>query len=192
MSITLPTGDVQDFTPECVPKPQDNRSASGSNFQQYVWAGRHWRFLVRLRRLTHERAALWSDLERPGEVFTWPIDQGALQESDEGAPRVEGGAQLGTTLNADGLTAGYVVNKGAFVSVITNARRYLYRVTATVTASGTGEAALSVFPPLRVSPFDNDIIEIAAPKLDGQVSFEGFNQVWNGAMPASFVIEERG
>lgn len=192
MSILLPSGDVLDHTPECVPKPQDSRSAAGGNLQQYVSAGRHWRFSVRLRRLTIARLAAWSELDRPGEIFTWPIDQNDLQAAGEGSPRVNGIGQLGTTLNADGITNGYVINKGAFVSVISNARRYLYRVTASVTADGSGEAALSVFPPLRVPPGDNDVIEIAAPKVDGYVTFEGFTQVWNGALPSSFIIEERG
>src|SRR3546814_3601578 len=41
--------------------------------------------------------------------------------------------------------------------------------TASVVASGTGTVTASIFPPLRTSLSVNDVVEIAAPKIEGLV-----------------------
>src|SRR3546814_20685372 len=41
--------------------------------------------------------------------------------------------------------------------------------TASVVASGTGTVSASIFPPLRTSLSVNDVVEIAAPKIEGHV-----------------------
>src|SRR3546814_19804997 len=41
--------------------------------------------------------------------------------------------------------------------------------TASVVASGTGTVTASIFPPLRTSLSVNDVVEIAAPKIEGHV-----------------------
>jgi hypothetical protein len=193
MPITLPSTDPLNWSAEIVPKPAESASAFGTNRQRFVRLGRHWRFSVTLPLLTQEQALSWSVLDSDTDTMVWSIPQGGLQAAGEGTPRVAGASQLGTTLDVDGLTVGYVVKQGAFISVTTSSRRYVYQVTAQATADGTGAAALSIQPPLRVSPADNDVVEIAAPKVEGLASRQPVSfGVLHRVSGLSFTIEERG
>ena len=66
----------------------------------------------------------------------------------------------------DGLTNGYVIRKGQFLSVVTQGRRFLYRAKASVTVSG-GAATVPLRTMLRFPPADNDVVEIAQPMIEG-------------------------
>ncbi len=195
MAITLPTGCVQDFTSRLVPPAAESVSAFGTNRQHFVRLGRHWRFDVTLHAMLQAKALESSVLDDDTDTMVWEIPQADLQAANEGTPLVDGGGQLGSTLNVDGITPGYVIKRGAFISITTSSRRYVYQVTAQATASGAGEAALSIQPPLRVSPNNNDTVEIAAPKVEGLASWSGMTRhrrVGNIVRGMAFTIEERG
>ncbi len=193
MPTNLPTTAVVEWSAQIVPPPAESASAFGTNRQRFVRIGQHWRFTVTLPAQSQSTALDWTDLEAPTDTMVWEIPQGDLQAGNEGTPLVDGGGQLGSTLDVDGITPGYVIKKGAFISVISSSRRYVYQVTAEATATGLGEAALSIQPPLRVSPNNNDTVEIATPKVEGLSSADpltiGLSYVQRGRR---FVIEERG
>lgn len=195
MPIQLPTGCVQDWSPGLVPRPNRNSSATGTNTQHFVRLGRHWRFDVSLHAMIQAKAAEWVDLENETDTLLWNIPQGDLVADNEGSPRVAGGSQTGSSLDVDGITIGFVIPQGAFISIITNSRRYVYKVRAAVTADGTGAATLSIIPPLRLSPLNNDVVEISDPKVEGLVDFAGFPHARrrdNIVPSVAFAIEERG
>ncbi len=195
MPITLPTGCVQDWSHRLVPDPAESVSSFGTNRQRFVRLGRHWRFDVQLHAMVQAKALEWSVLDADTDTMVWTIPQDGLQAAGDGMPLVDGAGQLGSTLNVDGLTVGYVIKPGAFISIITSSRRYVYQVTAEATASGVGEAALSIQPPLRVTPNNNDTVEIAAPKVEGLARWSGMTRhrrVGNLVRGLSFTIEERG
>lgn len=193
MSIILPTGGVAGWLPRLVPEPNEVRSAFGTHGQRFTRLGRHWAMDVDLHVMTRATADEWTDLDEETDTLVWPIEQNALGAS-EGTPRVNGAAQLGNSLDIDGATPGLVIPKGRFVSVITGGQRFVYQLRAAVTVDGSGEAALPIRPLLRVSPANDDVVEIAAAKLEGYASWRGrrtqslLNRLCEGAR---FTIEER-
>jgi len=191
MAILLPGDDCKGFNPVIIPRPTRAISAFGTGRRRFYRLGRHWRFTVMLRKIPDHRVEDWLDLERDDDEHLWPIPQG-FSTAGAGTPRVNGGGQLGMTLNTDGWTAGYTIAKGRWLPVITGARRYLYRTRAAVTASGAGVAALPLSLPLRVAPANDDLIEADAPKIEGLVDFEGFKITQGFAAPTSFIITEQG
>lgn len=98
----------------------------------------------------------------------WPqpdFDTGA-----PGAPLVSANVASGTTVPIKGLAAGYTAKEGQMLSVIHAARRYMYMFTADGTANGAGNVTLTTFPMLRTPLSNNDVLEIACPKIEGLVS----------------------
>lgn len=103
-----------------------------------------------------------------GVLMRWPLLE--FNPGNPGSPLVAAGASSGSTIQLKGLTAGYVVKEGQYFSIVTGGRRYLHMATADVTASGTGTAAVNIFPLLRKSVATNDVIEMAQPMIQGLIS----------------------
>jgi hypothetical protein len=198
MPVQLPTGCVLSWTPTLVPGPTRSESAFGTNRQHFIRLGRHWRFDVTLQTMLQTKANEWILLNTETDSVLWDIPQGSLINGTEGTPVVNGASQVGTTLDVDGLTPGFVIPQGAFISVITSSRRYVYQVRTSVTASTsspTGQAAIAINPPLRVSPGDGDTVEIESPKVEGYVDFSGKTYTRrsdNLVRGFSFTVAERG
>lgn len=198
MVVQLPTGCVLNWNPSLTPAPTRSESVFGTNVQHFIRLGRHWKFDVTLHTMTQSKANEWVTLATETDTLLWDIPQGSLITGSEGTPVVNGASQTGTTLNVDGLTPGFVIPQGAFISVITSSRRYVYQVRADVTASTsspTGEAAISIQPPLRVSPGDGDTVEIESPKVEGYADFSGLEYVRrsdNLVRGFRFTLTERG
>jgi hypothetical protein len=78
-----------------------------------------------------------------------------------GTPRVNGAGQSGGTLLTDGWTASQtgILKAGDFIGV----NGELKMVTADVNSDGSGNATLSIEPPLRSSPADNSAITVTQP-----------------------------
>jgi hypothetical protein len=117
--------------------------------------------------MTYADSMAWSYLYRRGITVVMEVHQPGVVVAAPPAPRVKGAGQAGSLLAIDGLGAGYLLRKGQFLSVITGGQRYLYRAAAAVTANGAGEATVTLHEMLRRSPADNDVVEIAAPKIEG-------------------------
>lgn len=81
-----------------------------------------------------------------------------------GVPLVNGAGQSGATLNVDGFGLGQqVFLPGDFIAYDTALGRQLHIVVATATSNGSGQAALAIEPPIRVSPADNAAVIHVAP-----------------------------
>lgn len=110
-------------------------------------------------------ALLQADTEQTTVVAEFPQgDAGGV-----GAPLVNGAAQTGTTLNADGLTAGVTLPRGTMFSFAAGGRYYLHTIRTAIVASGGGIAALPIGPMLRASPADNAALDFVTPKIEGFV-----------------------
>lgn len=92
-----------------------------------------------------------------------PMSQGL-----PGSPVVDGAGQSGTTLNVTGLTPYYAGRVGWWLNIIAaDGTICLHDITAPFVADASGDAAISIEPPLRL-PFDNgDEIELAHPVIAG-------------------------
>lgn len=189
---TLPEGNVRRRKFRVIPRPTRSRDFSGRPSANIDRAGLCWMAEVSLNPLTEAEAAEWDALETVRGVLTWPISQPGITVGSPGTVLVSGAGQLGSTINLDGFTAGYTVQKRQFLPIITGGRRYLYRCTADTTADGLGVASVPIWPPLRVAPADNDTVEIASPKMDGLVEFDGFEDIPEGVAASKFIITERG
>lgn len=131
--------------------------------------GNRWRVRVEMPVLTVKQAREWSAALVQGLRLgvLMPIVQPDTYTGTPGSPLVAGAGQAGVELDVDGLTAAYGWKFGQFVSVITSSRRYLYMLSASGVADTSGVATLPIEPPLRVSPGDNDVVEIALPYIEG-------------------------
>ena len=128
---------------------------------------------------------------REGALLAWP--QLNLEIGNPGDPSVDGGGQAGASLAVKGLLPGYVVREGQFLSLVSDGCRYVHAVTAALTVPPSGLATLAIEPMLRVAPSDHDVVELAAPRIEGLVS--GLDRGWTvdmaGTVGLAFTITEQ-
>jgi hypothetical protein len=83
-------------------------------------------------------------------------------ESGESLGLVKGAGQSGTTLLVDGFTPSIqVAEEGDYFQV----RDEFKRLTANATSNGSGEVTFAFEPALRVSPADNDPVNLGTPVM---------------------------
>lgn len=102
------------------------------------------------------------------------------------------GVTSGSVLPVKGLVAGASIRKGKFFSIILSGQRFVYMVTASTVANGSGQASVPIWPMLRRPTVADAVIELAAPKIEG---FVDPGQEWSisslRALGLSFTIKER-
>lgn len=78
---------------------------------------------------------------------------------------VNGGGQLGETLNIDGLpNSATVLTAGEFISVtISSDDEQALLLTVNLTSNASGQATATLNTPLRRAPADNAVVKIASP-----------------------------
>jgi hypothetical protein len=89
-----------------------------------------------------------------------------------GVPLVNGAGQTGNQLATDGWTPNItgILRAGDWVQLGTGANSRLYKVLDDVNSNASGEATLTLFPNLRVSPNNNDALFLNAPKGQWRLS----------------------
>lgn len=107
-----------------------------------------------------------------------------VSQGNPGSPVVDGAGQAGKTLAVRGLTPGYVVKEGYWLSIEQDGQHYLHNATAVVTADGTGDASLSITPALRVPFADGAVIHLAKPMIEGLVD----GDAWSWQLPVNRLI----
>lgn len=170
------------------------RGALGGASQRVNRLGSRWAVSVSLPALTPAQARSWSAALTSGlrNGVRWRVRQVGTPVGAPGSVLVAGAGQSGLALDVDGLTAGYFVKAGQWLSVTTSSSSYLYQAAATVQADGSGVATLALEPALRVEPADNDPVALAAPVIEGLLADVpgwslGPNRLASGF---SFTIEE--
>jgi hypothetical protein len=179
MALALPTS-PQPFNASprpLVPGRWQKPGAIGGAETYLDRLGARWALDIVMPRLKPEPdgrtwAAILTRAAMEGEEVLFPWPQPGLVIGSPGTPLVAGAGQAGTTLNADGFSASYAIRAGQFFSIVSGGRRYIHSVRTAVTASGGGVAALSIVPPLRVSPTDNAVLEFAIPLIQGKLTGE--------------------
>jgi hypothetical protein len=97
----------------------------------------------------------------------------------QGAPgnavKVNGSGQSGASIAIDGITPGYVIREGFWLTIYDDdGTGYLHRATASVAANGSGQATVAIIPPLRTSFANNATVELAHPTIEGLVEGESY------------------
>lgn len=98
------------------------------------------------------------------------IPQPDFDTGAPGAPLVASAVTSGTMLPLKGMTVGYTVKEGQFLSIIHSGRRYDHIFAADGTVAGGGTLSAAIWPLLRTPLSVNDVVEIAAPMIEGLVS----------------------
>jgi hypothetical protein len=100
-----------------------------------------------------------------GRFYYGPVHAAARRATGTiGTPLVNGANQTGTTLNIDGLgVSQQVFLAGDFFAYDHASGRSLHVITADATSNASGQAALAIEPPIRVSPADNAAIVHSSP-----------------------------
>lgn len=93
----------------------------------------------------------------------------------------------GTALALKGLSSGYTIVEGQFLSIIRASRRYLHVATGDVTATSGGLATVSVFPSTRVTFATDDIVELEEPMIEGTL-LPGEELSWQTALELDTAI----
>lgn len=141
----------------------------GGPTQRINRLGSRWTLTIRMAPMRAEPDgriwvnALARGLEA-GVLTSFPQD---IDVGNPGNPLVSVAVTSGTTLPIKGLSPGYSVKAGQFVSIIHSGRRYMYMFTADAVANGSGNLSAAIFPLLRTPLSINDVIEVASPKIEG-------------------------
>ncbi|WP_298090451.1 hypothetical protein [uncultured Sphingomonas sp.] len=114
-----------------------------------IWASR-------LARAKLETGLVW--IPEPDLVF-----------GPEGAPRVAQAVAGGTSLPLSGLSARLAIPEGKWLSIIHDGRRCVYQVARDTAATAGGTATLPIFPMLRTMLVPGDVVELAVPKVQGEI-----------------------
>jgi hypothetical protein len=151
------------------------------------------RITIAPRRYAATGMALVSRLmqARAGRLLVrWP--QPGFTPGSEGTPRVKVAVSGGTTLQIKGLPAGKALVEGQALSVVKD-QRYMHFMAAPGTTNGSGDLVASVWPPMRRAFAVDDVIEIAAPMIEGHVQ-PGEELAWRIAVDkmidVSFTVHE--
>jgi hypothetical protein len=116
--------------------------------------GRAW--AARLARATREGALI--EIPQPDLVIGMP-----------GTVTTATNIASGRLVALAGLTAGYTIREGQWLSIIVAGQRYADQVTAAVTASSGGTATATLQNLLRVPLAGGETVEIASPKIEGWI-----------------------
>lgn len=124
-------------------------------------------------------------------LMPWPVTD--FDPGSPGTPLIHTAAAGGSAIVLKGMTVGYVVREGQFFSIVHNARRYIHMSTGDATVSALGTVPVSIFPPLRSAVAVNDVVEIEAPMIEGNV-MPGEEWGWTvdliGEVGLSFTLAE--
>lgn len=157
--------------------------------------GDHWAIDVDVGGLHPDcAAALVADLvQGDGETLHLALPKMGTDAVLAVNPVVFGGGQAGSILTAGNLPVAYPVRKGRFFSLVSGGRRYVHIIVAPSIANGSGITDLAIWPMLRVSPANGDVIEFIAPRIEGFVEDGGAFEtgILPIGTPKAFTIEER-
>ncbi|WP_421122533.1 hypothetical protein [Sphingobium yanoikuyae] len=98
----------------------------------------------------------------------WP--QPDFDTGTPGAARVATAIVSGRAVPLKGMAPGYTAKEGQFLSFVHGGRRYVHIFAADGTVGADGTLNANVWPMLRTSLSNNDVVEIAPPMIEGLVS----------------------
>ena len=141
------------------------------------------------------RAALIADLVRgKQEGLRLPYPLQGVDQSGSGAPVMDGADQAGRLIHLRGMTPGYVVGKGFWLSIEdADGQHYLHNIHVAGTVGGDGKVTVTLAEHLRV-PFANGAaVHLDQPMIEGDVA--GNEQSWqlkrgNRLEGIQFTVEE--
>lgn len=192
MGLMLPAAKYVTQNVRILSSRNDMRSATGTHGQRIARGGSHHIGEFELEPMPIAEAREWFDIETEADTVIAPIDQTDFPVGNPGAPQISVSGQLGNSLPLKGLTAGYLLRKGQPLSVITAGRRFVYIIGANATASSGGTASVTLKTSIRHTHLNNDVVEVAEPKIEGfpVVDPSSWLQDGDGHVRVKFTVEE--
>ena len=151
-----------------------SRSPFALSAQVYRWSGQAWEADITLPAMQRADAESWLSflLKLKGRYGTFLLGDpnGATPRGSAattpGTPLVAGGAQVGGSLDIDGLplSATNYLLAGDYIQLGTGLSTRLYKVLNNVSSNGSGQATLDLWPDLRSSPGDNATVVVSNAK----------------------------
>lgn len=113
-------------------------------------------------------------------------------QGSPGAPLTVGALTSGRSLPLDGLTPGYTVKEGYYLSLEKDGRHYFHSIRTGGVANGSGVLTVTLNELLRDTFPDNTPVHLAKPMIEGLI--EGDEWGWQAAVdrvtPIEFALEE--
>lgn len=193
--ITLPSSPApNDAQPAMIDFGANLRGALGARTVRVDRPGNRFRAAISFPLMKPAEAAIFvSRLLRAKSSFIrlpWPLL--GISQGSPGSPVVNGAGQAGTAIALRGLTPSYQFREGYWISIIGGGNHFLHNVTNAVTANGSGQATVSIVPPLRFPFPDGAVVNVAQPMIDGFP--EGESTDWairvDRMVQVGFLIEE--
>ena len=165
--LTFPEGvTFNDHTLEIYTAATKNTSPFTLKTQTYDLGAERWQFSGALHRVTTRDVAekytsFKFALRGIVGTFLMSVPDGKTPRGSWlGTPVVDGGSQVGDTLNLKGFTPDEtnVIREGDYLSLGTGSATRLYKALFDADSNGSGEVSVSIVPRLRESPGDNDTV----------------------------------
>lgn len=143
-----------------------NRSPYTLQQQVQAHDGQAWRADVALRPRSRAEAEYWITWRlklngREGTFYLTHTAGATPRGTAAGSPVVDGGSQTGQELAVKGFTPNATLLAGDWVQLGSGAATRLYKNLDDVTADGSGDATLTLWPALRSSPGDEDPLTLS-------------------------------
>ena len=112
-------------------------------------------------------------------------------QGSPGTPLLNGAVTTGRTIAIDGLTAGYVIQEGFWLSLVKSGQHFLHSVGVGATANGSGQATIQLNELLRDSFADNTVVNLAEPQVEGLLPGDwSWSVDVNRVFPIEFSLKE--
>jgi hypothetical protein len=112
-------------------------------------------------------------------------------QGSPGTPLLNGAVTTGRTIAIDGLTPGYVIQEGFWLSLVKSGQHFLHSVGVGATANGSGQATIELNELLRDSFADNTVVNLAEPQVEGLLLGDwSWSVDVNRVFPIEFSLKE--
>ena len=114
-------------------------------------------------------------------------------QGSPGTPLLNGAVTTGRTIAIDGLTPGYVIQEGFWLSLVKSGQHYLHSVGVGATANGSGQATIELNELLRTDFADNTVVNLAEPQVEGLLVGDEWSWQFdvNRVIPIEFTVKEK-
>lgn len=174
MTIILPsTPGMRRGSPRYIDTGIEQRTPTGAVITRIDRGGSHWACDFELPPMMPDVARVFgarlARAKAEGIRVPWLLM--GVSQGSPGLTVVNGSGASGTSLPVRSGTASYQAKEGFWLNVVdSDGVHYLHQVQADVTLNGSGAGTLSVWPPLRATLADGNLIVLDAPKIEGLVT----------------------
>jgi len=110
--------------------------------------------------------------KREGAIIAFP--QVGFDPGNPGTPVVAAAVTAGNTVPLSGLTSGYRLHEGQWLTIFHAGRRYLYSINTEIVGTSSGTATIQVTPFLRTQLSQGDVINLSEPEMEGWLAGDEF------------------